>query len=175
MEKTAGKTSDRNIFLIGFMGSGKSTVAAGLERLLGMKRVEMDQQIVKTQGMEITEIFARYGEEFFRDLESRVTEELSRERGRVVSCGGGVVLRQANVERMKENGSIVLLKARPETIYERVKDSTERPILNADMSVAHIRELMEKRSALYEAAADLAVDTDGRSAEEICREIADRL
>ena len=160
-----------NIFLIGFMGVGKSTVAGALKERLGYKRVEMDQRIEENRGMTIADIFARYGEAYFRNLESNTLIELGNETGLVISCGGGVVLRPENAEYMKRGGRVVLLTARPETVYERVKDSDERPILNGHMTVDFIAGLMEKRQKIYEAAADVTVWTDGKGKKEICREI----
>ena len=164
-----------NIFLIGFMGSGKSTIAAELGRRLGMKRLEMDAEIEKRQGMAIARIFERFGEPFFRDLETKLVEDLAGEGNLIVSCGGGAVLRRQNTALMKESGKVVLLAAKPETIYERVKGSDERPILNGNMTVEYIAGLMEKRRTAYEAAADVTVWTDGKSREEICREILKQL
>lgn len=160
-----------NIFLIGFMGAGKSTVAKTLQEKLKMNLVEMDARIVEEQGMSINDIFAKYGEDYFRDIESRLILDIGKEGNTIVSCGGGVVVREKNIEYMKQNGKVVYLSATPETIYNRVKDSTDRPILNGHMSVEYIAELMENRRALYEAAADITIHTDGRTTEEICEEI----
>ncbi len=165
----------KNIFLIGFMGAGKSTIAKALQRELDMSLVEMDARIVEEQGMSINEIFDRYGEDRFRDIESRLVLEICKEGDCVVSCGGGVVVRPQNVETMKKNGKIVFLTATPETIYERVKNSTDRPVLNGHMNVEYIAALMEKRRALYEAAADIRIATDGKTRNEICREIMNAL
>lgn len=162
---------DKNIFLIGFMGAGKSTVAAALADRLNMSLVEMDARIVEEQGMSINDIFEKYGESHFRDMESKLVSDIKKEGNKVVSCGGGVVVREENVSCMKENGIIVFLCATPETIYERVKDSKDRPILNGNMNVEYIAGLMEKRRALYEAAADIKIDTDGKAVEQICEEI----
>lgn len=93
----------------------------------------------------------------------------------VVSCGGGAVLREENVALMKKNGTIVLLTAEPETIFERVRHSSERPVLNGNMNVEYIAGLMEKRRPKYEAAADLVVATDGKRTEEICKEICEMI
>lgn len=161
----------KNIFLIGFMGSGKSTIAKVLSEELGVEQIEMDEMIVQEQGMPITEIFEKYGEEHFRDIETDLVRRLQEKDGVVVSCGGGAVLREENRELMKAAGAIVLLTAKPETILERVKNSTNRPILNGNMNVEYISGLMEKRRACYEAAADITVETDGKSREEICEEI----
>lgn len=166
---------DYNIMLIGFMGVGKSTISARLKELLPVEYVEMDALIAGKAGMTIADIFERYGEEYFRDLETGMIKELGNQKNLLVSCGGGAVLRDENVRLMKEGGKIVLLTASPETIYERVKDSKERPILNADMSVSHIEELMERRREKYERAADLVVSTDGKNVDEICMEVISML
>lgn len=165
----------QNIMLIGFMGTGKSTVAAYLSQMLAMEVVEMDAMIVEKEQMSINEIFEKYGEDYFRDVESKTIVELQGKSQLVVSCGGGVVLRDENIKNMKKNGRIVLLTASPETIYERVKDSTERPILNNQMNVSFISELMEKRRERYLQAADIMIDTDHKKVEEICEEMVERL
>lgn len=164
-----------NIFLIGFMGTGKSTISRELKRMLGMERMEMDQMIVEQQGMPISEIFSRFGEDYFRDVESKLLIDLQKKKGMIVSCGGGIVVREKNIGYMKESGKVVLLTATPETVYERVKDSKDRPILNGNMNVEYINELMEKRREKYEAAADVIVATDGKSVAQICQEIVDKL
>lgn len=157
------------------MGSGKSTIGRFLQKELNMELVEMDARIVEEQGMSINDIFAEKGEDYFRDLESRLVLELNSEGNTIVSCGGGVVIRPENVDNMKKNGKIVFLSATPDTIYERVKNSTERPILNGHMNVEYIAGLMEKRRALYENAADIRIETDGKTKDEICKEIIDKL
>lgn len=164
-----------NIALIGFMGAGKSTVARYLKEMLAMDVVETDAMIVETEGMEIKDIFARYGEAYFRNCESNAVIELQNRSLTIISCGGGLVMRDENVENLKKSSRIVLLTAAPETIYERVKDSDERPILNGNMNVAYIEQLMEKRRARYEAAADLVIRTDGKSVQEICEELIRRI
>lgn len=164
-----------NIFLIGFMGAGKSTIARTLQRELGFPLVEMDERIVQEQGMSINDIFAQYGEAHFREIESQLVVDLGKQEPSIVSCGGGVVVRPENTQNMKKSGRIVLLKASPETIFERVKNSTDRPILNGHMNVEYIAELMEKRRALYEKAADITIQTDGKTREQICEEIIGKL
>lgn len=166
---------DYNIFLIGFMGAGKSTIASELKEKLEMDRVEMDEMIVQKQGMSISEIFDEYGEVYFRNLESNTLIELQKRKQTIVSCGGGVVMREDNADHMKKNGRVVLLTAKPETIYERVKDSDERPILNNHMNVDFISSLMEKRRERYEAVADVTIATDGKNATQICEEIIAKL
>ena len=164
-----------HIFLIGFMGCGKSTNARYLAKMTGAEQMEMDQKIVEDQGMAITEIFTRFGESYFRDLETELIRSMKEMEPMVVSCGGGAVLREENVVLMKECGKIVLLTATPEAIYDRVKNSTDRPVLNGNMNVEYITELMEKRWPKYEAAADLVISTDMKNVREICEEILERV
>lgn len=177
MSEWEGKKMElrRHIFLIGFMGAGKSANAECLAELTGAGRLEMDQEIVKEQQMEIAEIFEKYGEEYFRDLETEFIRGLKHAAPAIVSCGGGAVLREENVRLMKEMGRIILLTATPQTILSRVKDSEERPILNGHKDVAYIEALLEKRRAMYERAADWSVSTDDKEVGEICREILMKL
>lgn len=161
----------KNIYLIGFMGSGKSTVARELAGRMSATCIEMDEQIEEQQQMPITQIFEEYGEAYFRGLETEFLRSLVDKENIIVSCGGGSVLRDENAKMMKEHGTIVFLTAKPQTIYERVKDSTNRPILNGNMTVGYIEELMEKRRERYEAVADVSIVTDGKSVAEICAEI----
>ena len=166
---------DKNILLIGFMGAGKSTFSAKLSELLAMEIMEMDAHIQEKEGMSIKEIFAVNGEEYFRNCESNTLIELREKKHMVVSCGGGVPLREKNVELMKNSGYVVWLTATPEAIYERVKDSTERPLLNGNLNVPFIQNLMESRREKYERAADIVIDTTGKEIEEICEELLQKL
>ena len=160
-----------NIFLIGFMGVGKSTIAKLLAKELQAELIEMDETIEAEAGMSINEIFEQFGEQHFRDLETALIERVSKNGGAVVSCGGGAVLRPENVEMMKQSGKIIFLSATPETIYERVKHSTNRPLLNGNMNVEYIRGLMERRREAYENAADVVISTDGKWKSQIVEEI----
>lgn len=167
--------NDKNIFLIGFMGCGKSTVAEAFHKGYQKKIIEMDQLIVERESMSIPEIFAVKGEEYFRDAESKLVKEIQSTENQVISCGGGVVLRSKNVEEMKKNGYVVLLTAKPETILERVKDDENRPLLREKKTVKDISELMEHRRERYEAAADIVIYTDEKNASDICKEILIKL
>jgi len=139
MERKAYGLTGKNIFLIGFMGSGKTTVASYLGKAYQMKTTEMDGAISEQEGMSIPDIFALHGEEYFRRLETAFLIELRQEKGVVVSCGGGVPMRSENVAEMKKNGRVILLEASPETIYERVKDSNDRPLLEGNKNIAYRR------------------------------------
>ncbi len=162
-----------NIMLIGFMGSGKSTIAKYLSHILEMQDLETDEFIVKREDMTINEIFQRKGEEYFRRCENNALRELETRQGIIISCGGGMPMKDENVELMKKNGKIVLLTASPETIYERVKYSNERPLLNGNMNVEYIKDLMEKRKDRYESIADIVVDTNNKPIHVIAEEVAD--
>lgn len=164
-----------NIFLIGFMGSGKTTISDYLSTMFAMKSVEMDHIISEREGMSISDIFAEFGEEYFRNLETNLLIEMQSKQNVVVSCGGGVPMRANNVAEMKKNGRVVLLTARPETIYDRVKDSHDRPLLENNKNVPYISELMEKRKEKYEAAADIIIETDGKDELKICEELVQKL
>ena len=161
----------KNLFLIGFMGAGKSSVSAGLGRMLGREVVEMDQRIAAQEGMSIPELFAQKGEPYFRACETALLKSFAQGAPRIVSCGGGVPLREENVVAMRESGTVVLLTASPEAILERVKDSDERPLLQGHKDVSYIAVLMEQRRPRYEAAADITVDTSQLNIEEVCRQV----
>ena len=161
-----------HIFLIGFMGCGKSTNAECLAEMTGARQVEMDQMIAGQQGLSIPEIFERYGEEYFRDLETALLRSLQGRNGCVVSCGGGVPLRRENVTEMKKIGEVILLTATPETIYSRTRGSDDRPNLKNRKSPEAIAELLEQRRPKYEAAADRIIATDHRTIDSICEELS---
>ena len=156
----ARKLFDYNIVLIGFMGAGKSTISDFLRTVFAMEVVEMDQIIAEREGMSISDIFETYGEEYFRNLETELLIEMQSKTNVVISCGGGVPMRERNVVEMKKNGRVVLLTAKPETILSRVKDNHDRPLLEGNKNVDFIADLMEKRREKYQAAADIVIETD---------------
>lgn len=162
---------DENIFLIGFMGVGKSTISRALQNTFAMEVVEMDEIIAERNGMSVSEIFDLRGEEYFRNEETALLKECEKQKNRIVSCGGGVAMRQVNVDEMKKSGKVVLLTASPDTILHRVEGNHDRPLLENNKTVEYISELMEKRKPFYEAAADYVISTDGKSSYEICEEI----
>jgi len=163
--------TNKNIFLIGFMGCGKSTMARMLAERTQMSLIEMDETIEAEAGKSINEIFETCGEEHFRDLESQLILRIAEKGGAVVSCGGGAILRLENVENMKKNGTVIYFSATPETIYKRVRNSTTRPLLNGNMNVEYIETLMKQRLSRYEAAADITISVDGKEKKEILEEL----
>lgn len=164
----------KHISLIGFMGTGKSTISHELHRITGMPEVDTDAEIVEQEGCSIAQIFEEKGEQYFRQVETDLIDELGARSPAIISCGGGMAMRDLNVRKLRALGEIVLLTAMPETVFDRVKDSTNRPLLNGNMNVPYIRELMEKRKPFYEAAATVAVCTDGRTVPEIAEEIVQK-
>ena len=149
----------KNIFLIGFMGSGKTSVSLQLSDMTGLKKQEMDQILTQREKMTVAEIFERKGEPYFREQETVLLKQFGGGDPQIISCGGGVAMKEENVGIMRESGTVVCLTASADVLYERVKDSRERPILNGNMSVEYIQQLMEARRPFYEAAADVIVDT----------------
>lgn len=168
-------SNHRNIVLIGFMGTGKSSIAHHLHELYHLEIAEMDEIIVEREGMSIPEIFASKGVEYFRTLETNLLRELQQKQNMVISCGGGAALREENVKAMKQNGYVILLTATPQTIFERVGQDQNRPVLNDRRSPEGIRELMEERRPKYEAAADFIIETDQKNPLQIASEIISRL
>ena len=164
------KKKKSHIYLIGFMGTGKSTVSKTLKELLRWKEIEMDDEIVRECGMEIPAIFEKYGENYFRDRETELLRKIAQEGAAIVSCGGGAVL---GAPLTHDFAVIVLLSAKPETVYQRVKGNSSRPLLKDRMSVAGIAELMEQRREAYESACDRIVATDHKTPLQIGKEIVE--
>lgn len=168
--ETAGKRD--NVILIGFMGTGKTTVARRIAEKTGYDIKEMDEMIENDMGMSVAQIFQDYGEPYFRDLESDMAQRVAASERVVISCGGGTVLRRKNVDALRSSGSIVLLRAKPETVLERVKkNGDKRPLLSRYQSRGYISWLMKKRSDIYADAADYIINVDGRTADDIADEI----
>ena len=165
----------KNIYLIGFMGTGKTSVSAFLKRILPMEEMEMDNKIALNEAMSVMEIFEKRGEEYFRDCETNTLKHLHGKTGIIVSCGGGVILRQENVDLMKRNGIVVLLTASPDVIYKRVKYNHSRPLLNQSMTITYISALLNQRQEKYHQAADFAIDTDGKSVSAVGQELIKKL
>jgi shikimate kinase len=164
----------KHIALIGFMGVGKSTISQELKEQSDRQEIDTDALIVEQEGKSIADIFREEGEEYFRQKETDLIDELADLPPSIISCGGGMAMRDLNVRKLQAIADIVLLTAQPETIYERVKDNTDRPLLNGHMNVPYISELMEKRRPFYEAAATVSVMTDGREPADIAKEILEK-
>lgn len=171
----ARKLFSTNIALIGFMGTGKSTVGRRLSQELGIDYVDTDDLIEKRLAMPISAIFEKHGENFFRDMERQVIKEVSSLKNRIIICGGGVVLDRENVKKLRENARVLLLEAQAESIYQRIKSNDGRPLLKGQMGVRRIKELLKSRQTAYEAAAHIKIDTDKKTLDEISSEIINEL
>lgn len=159
-----------NICMIGFMGSGKTSIGKLVAQRNSMSFADTDAMLVERENRTIADIFRDDGEAYFRDAEHELVVELSGEGGltnTVLSTGGGLVIAERNQEYLKRVGTVVYLRTSPETIYDRVKDSKNRPLLNTEDKLGRIKEMLEVRGPVYEAAADVIVDTDGLSRKEV--------
>ena len=163
-----------NVVLCGMMGCGKTAVAAAYTQLFGVKSVDTDAIIVQRHG-EINAIFAKYGEEYFRDIETAVCKEVSSTlNGGVIALGGGCVLRSQNVQALKETGKIIYLRTKAETIIQRLKGDSTRPLLQGGLE-ERVNSILSKRASIYEGAADIIIDTDGLTPEEIAKSIREKV
>jgi len=161
---------NKNIVLIGLMGSGKSSVGRCIAQKSGMEFIDTDELIVQKAGKPISKIFEDDGEPIFRDIEAETVLNASQKQGCVVSTGGGAVLRDENVENLKKNGVLFFLQASPETLYERIKDDDSRPLLRGDDPVGILRRILTAREPFY-GQADFRVDTENLLLEQVCDEI----
>lgn len=162
-------TPPKNIVLIGFMGCGKTTVGRELHHRLGYPLVDMDQVIEHRVGKAITTIFAQDGELAFRDMETALLKELSDPTAprRIISTGGGIVVREENRELLKDLGFVVWLYAPPAVILERTSRNRDRPLLQTENPLERITNLLEERKPLYQETAHLMVDTTGLDSGEL--------
>jgi shikimate kinase len=162
--------TNNKLILIGFMGTGKSSVANGLARELGLPHLDMDAEIVKAAGKSIPEIFAEHGEQHFRTLESDVLDSLLKAPANaVIATGGGAVLKPSNCELMLRHGLVVALRASEQVIISRVQQDKGRPLLQGDVA-ERVRTLMQTRAKAYDFA-HLSLDTSTLSIEQVVAEI----
>lgn len=168
MQKT-----DENVILIGFMGSGKSSVGRKLADLLAVPCLDTDALIEEQEKMTIREIFTRMGQAYFRDAETRAVRSLTGREGRyVLSVGGGLPLRAENREILRKLGTVVYLKASVQTLAERLARDTTRPLLQGEEPLEEkITRILSEREALYEEACSHVVLSDGKSVREVAQEI----
>lgn len=163
-----------NIFLVGFMASGKTNVGQVLSRLIGWEFVDADVELVNRTGRSIPEIFQEDGEDAFRDLERSLIRELASGSQRVIAMGGGAFVDPDNREQMLSHGMVICLRAEPETIHRRITDgmlggAESRPLLAGTPPLEHIKELLAQRAESY-AEARHAIDTDLLTTEQVAQE-----
>jgi shikimate kinase len=161
-----------NVALIGFMGVGKTAVARRLAEKVGKRLVELDSLIEQQAGKSIARIFQEDGEVAFRELEIDVTREVAAGKNQVIACGGGIVLNQINIDRLKKDAVVVYLTASLEVILKRVSaDNSVRPLLEKGNKENAIKELLEFRQPFYERAADMKIDTSGLDIEAVVEQV----
>ena len=159
-----------NIVLTGFMGAGKTSVGKRLKELTGIEMVDTDDMIEEDASMPISEIFEKFGEPYFRELEKKAVAKASALENRIIVTGGGAVLKEENIKNLRKNGKIVYLHAPPEVLYKQAKDGTRRPLLQVDDMLKKIRELLEYRAPFY-ANNDFVIDTSNMSVDEVAKEV----
>ena len=164
-----------NIVLIGFMGSGKTSVGTKLSTLLEMDYTDTDDIIVKNSGISINEIFNIYGETGFRKLETEAIESLQDIKNTIISCGGGIILNPENIDLLKNNGKLIWLKVSPEEAYNRLLGDDSRPLLKDSFTLEELSRILGERLPLYENAGDIVIDTDKKDVQEIAKEIIEKL
>jgi shikimate kinase len=164
-----------NLILCGMMGAGKTSVGKEVAKALGWRWYDTDQLIVERHG-NVTEIFAKHGETYFRQLETEILKELVQADCMVLSVGGGLVLREENVSLLRKNGQIVFLCASVETLEKRLQLDSSRPLLQTEESLRErLQRLLKERTPIYEAVADFTVNVDGKTLEEIAAEIVSQI
>jgi len=165
--------NEKNVVLVGYMGSGKSTVSKILADKLSYENLDTDSLIEETYESSISDIFASKSEAAFRDMETRQLEVLTKEKhdGLVLATGGGLPLREVNRRLLSKLGRVVYLKASPDAVYMRIKGDTTRPLLQVEDPKARIKEMIDQRNEFYELAADIVIDTDGKEPLNVADEI----
>jgi shikimate kinase len=159
-----------NIYLVGFMGTGKTQVGKKLAKQLERKFLDLDELIQDSENRSISEIFQKLGEPYFRSLEKKMLSEVSKQKECVVSCGGGIVIDPQNIKLMKQTGMMICLSATPEVILKRTKGFSHRPLLNGEDPKEKIRSLLAEREKFYDQA-DKIIDTSEISVEETSDQI----
>lgn len=166
----------KHLVLMGFMGSGKSTIGKMLEKRTGLSYADTDLLIEEKEARSIEEIFRDEGEEYFRNAETTVLEELLKRKDRmIISLGGGTALNEKNRKMLKNNGGTVFLKISPLEACKRLKGDQKRPLLRTADPEKRIEKLIKVRNPIYQAAADYVLEETGKTPEDICREILDWL
>lgn len=165
----------RSIVLIGFMGVGKSATGRILAKKTQLPLFETDDFVSANFGLSIPEIFARFGEEEFRDVETRAIQEFSTDIPAIIVTGGGIVLRPVNVQLLRTLGVVVHLEADEETLFRRISRRAARPLLQTEDPRATLVELLRRRQPLYQSAADVELDTSRLTRSQVANAILERI
>ncbi len=161
-----------NVVLVGFMGTGKTSVGLELADMLDMNFIDTDDIIEQDSSMIISDIFTKMGEGHFRNLESKAIEKVCKLSQHIISTGGGAVIRDQNIQNLKKTGMLFHLDATPEVIFNRTSRETQRPLLKVDDPMGKIREMLKNRAPFY-AKADHRIDTSQLSVKEVAERIVE--
>jgi shikimate kinase len=161
-----------NVYLVGMMGAGKTTLGKALAHKTGQEFVDTDRLLVERTGVPVATIFEIEGEEGFRRRESAIIAEVARRSGCVVATGGGAVLSEENRRLMRGSGTVVYLRARLDNLWERTRHDATRPLLATPDPRATLADLLEKRDPLYRAAAHVVVETSAQGASVLVNRVA---
>ena len=165
-----------NIVLIGYRGTGKSSVAKMLAARTKWPVVSTDLEIIRKAGMPVQDIIRKRGWDYFRDVESEICKQVGKKDRTIIDTGGGAVLRKENVESLRQRGRMFWLTAEVATVMQRIKNNSDRPALTGKKSyVEEVEEVLNERLPLYKAAADHMIPTDDRTIEEIANEIQQKM
>lgn len=167
----------KNIILIGYMGCGKTTVGKNIAKLTKHIFTDTDELIVAQQNRSISDIFEKDGEDAFREMETALLEKMIADGNDslVISTGGGMPVREENQKLLRQLGTVIYMRVKPETVYERIKGDTTRPLLQCDNPLERIREMIKSRGPAYEAAAEFIIDVDNLTQQEAAEEIIRRI
>ena len=162
---------ENNIILLGFMGCGKSTIGKILAKTLNLKFCDCDTLAEQRENTSVNEIFATKGEAYFRNLETEILKDVCSKKGQIIATGGGAVLKQENVDILRQNGLVIYLDVESDTVLERLKNDTTRPLLARKDKRSAIDQLLSFRKPLYEKAAHVTISADSEAeivAKSIC-------
>ena len=164
-----------NILLVGFMGTGKSSIAREIAKSLNIEMIDTDEVIATREGCSISDVFEKHGEEYFRNLETEILSELleSDRCTSVISLGGGTPMREENRAVIKKLGYVVWLDTSAEDTYERVKGNSDRPLLKVEKPLKRIKELLQERRPVYKAVSQIRIKTSGLTVSEISNGVID--
>jgi shikimate kinase len=163
----------KNIYLIGFMGSGKTTIGRALSECLNISVIDTDEEIIRTTGRSISEIFETEGESYFRILETSTLKKLPNENS-IITTGGGIVLSEENRKCLRGNGTVVFLNATPVEVLKRLEGDQSRPLLSGDKKTK-VSQILAERMPLYVETANIIIETTGKSVDSIVEELIERL
>ena len=173
MNPKGKNTSMPNLYLIGFMGTGKSSVGKIAAKKIGLTFIDTDQEIENQSGLSISKIFEKHGESKFRELEKEFIQNGHAKSGCLVSCGGGLPITEGMIKTLKDKGMVYCLWANVETIFERTAGNLERPLLQTENPKAEIKSILQKRESVY-LTADQIVSTEKRSMNQVAEIIVEK-